>query len=225
MSIADEGQALNRDYRGKDYATNVLSFPYASAPMLSGDLVICAPVVEREPAEQGKSAGSPLRASDRAWPAAFAGPGSRKRRKDAASMENHERDILAALGYADPYAGGVRATGGKRGSPRGWISFFLCALCDLCGYATSALKEFAIDFFRIMDINPDKQPGFFERLSSLLLRKPEDRDQLIKLLHSAHERNLLDADALIDHRRRARCLRNQRERCHGAACPDAGHRH
>jgi magnesium and cobalt transporter len=47
-----------------------------------------------------------------------------------------------------------------------------------------------------MDINPDKQPGFFERLSSLLLREPEDRDQLIKLLHSAHERDLLDADAL-----------------------------
>ncbi len=47
-----------------------------------------------------------------------------------------------------------------------------------------------------MDINPDKQPGFFERLSSLLLRKPEDREQLITLLHSAHERHLLDADAL-----------------------------
>ncbi|MBL8416406.1 MAG: CBS domain-containing protein [Propionivibrio sp.] len=47
-----------------------------------------------------------------------------------------------------------------------------------------------------MNINPDKQPGFFERLSSLLLREPEDRDQLIKLLHSAHERDLLDADAL-----------------------------
>ncbi|MBL0166892.1 MAG: CBS domain-containing protein [Propionivibrio sp.] len=47
-----------------------------------------------------------------------------------------------------------------------------------------------------MDINPDKQPGFFERLSSLLLREPEDREQLIKLLHSAHERDLLDADAL-----------------------------
>jgi len=47
-----------------------------------------------------------------------------------------------------------------------------------------------------MNINPDKQPGFFERLSSLLLREPEDREQLIKLLHSAHERDLLDADAL-----------------------------
>ena len=40
------------------------------------------------------------------------------------------------------------------------------------------------------------KPGFFERLSSLLLREPEDREQLIQLLHSAFERNLLDADAL-----------------------------
>ena len=47
-----------------------------------------------------------------------------------------------------------------------------------------------------MDINPDTRPSFFERLSSLLLREPEDREQLIKLLHSAHERKLLDADAL-----------------------------
>ena len=47
-----------------------------------------------------------------------------------------------------------------------------------------------------MDITPDTRPSFFERLSSLLLREPEDREQLIKLLHSAHERELLDADAL-----------------------------
>lgn len=44
-------------------------------------------------------------------------------------------------------------------------------------------------------MDPDK-PTFFERLSSLLLRKPEDREQLVALLHSAHARNLLDADAL-----------------------------
>ena len=53
---SQEGQLLNRDYRGKDYATNVLSFPYANAPILCGDLVLCAPVVEREAGEQGKSA-------------------------------------------------------------------------------------------------------------------------------------------------------------------------
>ena len=52
---AREGRALNRHYRGKDYATNVLSFPYDSEPVICGDLVICAPVVEREAREQGKA--------------------------------------------------------------------------------------------------------------------------------------------------------------------------
>jgi magnesium and cobalt transporter len=47
-----------------------------------------------------------------------------------------------------------------------------------------------------MASSPENKPGFFERLSSLLLREPEDREQLMQLLHSAHERNLLDADAL-----------------------------
>ena len=51
----EEGRTLNRDYRGKDYATNVLSFPYDSEPVICGDLVICAPVVEREAREQGKA--------------------------------------------------------------------------------------------------------------------------------------------------------------------------
>jgi probable rRNA maturation factor len=57
---ADEGRALNRDYRGKDYATNVLSFPAELPPGVSlpliGDLAICAPVVLREATEQGKAA-------------------------------------------------------------------------------------------------------------------------------------------------------------------------
>ena len=99
-----EGQLLNRDYRGKDYATNVLTFPYASAPILCGDLVLCAPVVEREAGEQGKSAEAHyahlivhgllhLQGHDH------------ESRKEARQMENHERAILAELGYADPYAG------------------------------------------------------------------------------------------------------------------------
>ena len=57
IMLCDEAKAraLNRDYRGKDYATNVLSFPYDSEPVICGDLVICAPVVEREAREQGKA--------------------------------------------------------------------------------------------------------------------------------------------------------------------------
>ncbi|HEY8353570.1 MAG TPA: rRNA maturation RNase YbeY [Methylophilaceae bacterium] len=50
----EEGRTLNRDYRGKDYATNVLSFPLTEEPYLMGDIVLCAPVVLREAAEQQK---------------------------------------------------------------------------------------------------------------------------------------------------------------------------
>ncbi len=50
----DEGRALNRQYRGKDYATNVLTFDYARQPVVAADLVLCGPVVEREASEQGK---------------------------------------------------------------------------------------------------------------------------------------------------------------------------
>jgi probable rRNA maturation factor len=100
---ADEGRALNRDYRGKDYATNVLSFPYESQPAVVGDLVICPAVVAREATEQGK----PLLAH-------FAhltvhGMLHLQGRDhdndvDAETMEAEETRILAALGYADPYA-------------------------------------------------------------------------------------------------------------------------
>src|SRR5574343_2087617 len=51
---APEGQALNHEYRGKDYATNVLSFPYETEPVVMGDLVICPSVVAKEAAEQKK---------------------------------------------------------------------------------------------------------------------------------------------------------------------------
>ncbi len=51
---AEEGQALNRDYRHKDYATNVLTFDYATEPVVMADLVLCAPVVAREAADLGK---------------------------------------------------------------------------------------------------------------------------------------------------------------------------
>lgn len=50
----EEGRQLNASYRGKDYATNVLTFPLTEQPLLMGDIVICAPVVAREAMEQGK---------------------------------------------------------------------------------------------------------------------------------------------------------------------------
>ena len=52
---ADEAQELNKSYRQKDYATNVLTFDYSQAPIVCADLVICAEVVEREAKEQGKT--------------------------------------------------------------------------------------------------------------------------------------------------------------------------
>lgn len=50
----EESRQLNASYRGKDYATNVLTFPLTEEPLLMGDIVICAPVVAREAMEQGK---------------------------------------------------------------------------------------------------------------------------------------------------------------------------
>eukprot|EP01031_Cornospumella_fuschlensis_P006082 gene6082-7566_t len=52
---AEEGRALNLEYRGKDYATNVLTFDYTRAPVVAADLVLCGPVVAREAIEQGKT--------------------------------------------------------------------------------------------------------------------------------------------------------------------------
>src|SRR6476620_8731132 len=49
----DEGRALNREFRGKDHATNVLTFVYEAEPVVVADLILCAPVVEREAREQG----------------------------------------------------------------------------------------------------------------------------------------------------------------------------
>ena len=101
---ADEGQTLNQEYRGKDYATNVLSFPYDTEPVVSGDLVICPSVVAREASEQNK----PLAAHYahltvhgmlhlQGW--------DHENDDDAQAMETEETEILAALDYPDPYLG------------------------------------------------------------------------------------------------------------------------
>ena len=100
---ADEGRALNKDYRGKDYATNVLSFPYDTEPLVTGDLVICPAVVAREAGEQNK----PL-AAHYAHLTVHGMLHLQGRDHDnddvAQAMEDEEREILAALGYPDPYA-------------------------------------------------------------------------------------------------------------------------
>jgi probable rRNA maturation factor len=101
---ADEGQTLNRTYRGKDYATNVLTFAYAESEddPVSGDLVLCCPVIEREAAEQGK----PLEAHYAhmiVHGTLHAQGYDHENDDEAQEMEALETDILAGLGFADPY--------------------------------------------------------------------------------------------------------------------------
>lgn len=100
---AEEGQALNRSYRHKDYATNVLTFDYTQAPMVSADLVLCAPVVEREAQEQGKTleahyAHLLVHATLHAQ-----GYDHETGERDALEMEALEILLLAALGFDNPY--------------------------------------------------------------------------------------------------------------------------
>ena len=100
----DEGRQLNRSYRHKDYATNVLTFDYAQAPLLMADLVLCAPVVAREAAALGK----PLAAhyTHLLVHGALHAQGwdHETSEADAQAMEAEEARILAALGLPNPYA-------------------------------------------------------------------------------------------------------------------------
>ncbi len=100
---AGEAQALNRDYRGKDYATNVLSFPYAAPPLLTGDLVVCLPVVLGEAGHQGKSVEAHFAHLIVHGMLHIQGYDHETGDDDAARMEAKEREILAGLGYPDPY--------------------------------------------------------------------------------------------------------------------------
>ena len=98
---AEEGQALNRDYRGKDYATNVLSFVYASEPV-NGDLVLCAPVVAREAREQNKTLEAHY-AHLLVHGVLHLQGFDHESAKQARIMEAREREIVTRLGYTDPY--------------------------------------------------------------------------------------------------------------------------
>ena len=99
---AEEGQALNRDYRQKDYATNVLTFDYTQEPIVTADLVLCAPVVAQEAKEQNKTleehyahllVHGTLHAQG--WDHALD--------EDAQVMELRETEIMARLGFKNPY--------------------------------------------------------------------------------------------------------------------------
>ena len=101
---AEEGQALNRSYRHKDYATNVLTFDYAQEPVVLADLVLCAPVVEREAKEQGKTLEEHYAHLLVHGALHAQGYEHETNVQDALEMEALEMLLLQSLGYANPYA-------------------------------------------------------------------------------------------------------------------------
>jgi probable rRNA maturation factor len=100
---AEEGQALNRQYRGKDYATNVLTFDYAQEPVVSADLVLCAPVVEREARDQGKSLEEHYAHLLVHGALHAQGYDHELGERQALEMEALEVLLMGALGYPNPY--------------------------------------------------------------------------------------------------------------------------
>ncbi|MBK5104039.1 MAG: rRNA maturation RNase YbeY [Burkholderiales bacterium] len=104
---AVEGRALNRAYRDRDYATNVLSFGYDGGGRdgrIEGDIVLCAPVLRREARAQGKALEAHV-AHLTVHGALHLQGYDHQQARAAARMEALEKRILAELGFADPYAG------------------------------------------------------------------------------------------------------------------------
>ena len=99
---ADEGQALNRDYRKKDYATNVLTFDYTQEPIVTADLVLCAPVVAAEAKAQNKTLEAHY-AHLLVHGTLHAQGWDHDEDEDAQVMELRESEIMARLGFDNPY--------------------------------------------------------------------------------------------------------------------------
>ncbi len=100
---AEEGQTLNRSYRKKDYATNVLTFDYAQSPMVMADLVLCAPVVALEAKAQGKSLQQHYAHLLIHGALHAQGYDHETSETDAIEMETLEMFIMAELGLPCPY--------------------------------------------------------------------------------------------------------------------------
>jgi probable rRNA maturation factor len=99
----EEGQALNRDYRKKDYATNVLTFDYTMEPVVTADLVLCAPVVAQEAKEQGKTLQAHYAHLLVHGALHAQGWDHESSEEDAQVMELREVEILTRLGFENPY--------------------------------------------------------------------------------------------------------------------------
>lgn len=98
----EESRALNRDYRGKDYATNVLTFPLAEEPHLMGDIILCAPVVLQEAKDQQKSIEAHF-AHLTVHGVLHMHGYDHETEAEAELMEMLETEIVIKLGYPDPY--------------------------------------------------------------------------------------------------------------------------
>ena len=105
LRIVDEveGRALNKEYRGKDYATNVLTFPLLEEPFIMADILICAPVVAKEAKEQGKTLEAHF-AHLMVHGVLHAHGYDHEVPAQAELMESIEIQTLTNLGYANPYA-------------------------------------------------------------------------------------------------------------------------
>lgn len=99
----EEGHELNRIYRGKDYATNVLTFDYQHEPIAEADIVICTPVLEREAKEQNKTFRSHL-AHLLVHSTLHAQGWDHETDEEAEKMESRECEIMKALGFSAPYS-------------------------------------------------------------------------------------------------------------------------
>jgi probable rRNA maturation factor len=97
-----EGRSLNRIFRGRDYATNVLTFPYPGDELCAADIVVCMPVVAREAREQGKVASDHC-AHLVVHGVLHAAGYDHERRRDAEAMEAIERIVLRRFRITDPY--------------------------------------------------------------------------------------------------------------------------
>jgi probable rRNA maturation factor len=100
---ADEARSLNRDYRKKDYATNVLTFDYAHSPVVHADLVLCAPVAAQEASTLGKELQAHYAHLLVHGVLHAQGWDHETSAQDALVMEQRETLILARLGFDSPY--------------------------------------------------------------------------------------------------------------------------